>query len=148
MVLKVDIERIQANIVGGIATLETVKVDLERHIRPRRKGSIPAGEQVPTEIAVAQGGSRGYRWQQGEWNHGDLSRIALVHFSLRGQGILGGERGIGAESAMNESPVVLAVEASEGGRRKWFPIARRNKPKSSQNRERHYPTPQMKLHEG
>src|ERR1017187_1305412 len=92
-----------------------VEVDLQRGIRSRRDDAIPPDERIPARVDVVQSDGRGYRGLQGQGGECELSGIACVRFSFGGEGILRGERGIGAESAVNQTPVVLAVDPGEGG---------------------------------
>jgi len=82
MVLKVDVEGVQANVVGGVSARGAVEVDLEGSVRARRNGAIPARQQVIARVNVVQGDGRGYRRRQRHGYGGHLSRIAFVHFSF------------------------------------------------------------------
>src|ERR1035441_502156 len=110
MVLEVYIQRVEAEVVGGIVATGGVEVDLQRRIRLRGDGAIPPGKQVPARVDVVQSDGRGHRWRQRHGHSGHFSRIPSISLSLGGEGIPRGEGGIGAESAVDDTPVVLAIE--------------------------------------
>ena len=85
MLLKVDVEGIESETIGGIAAAAAIEVHLERGFRARRGHALPSRENIPTGKTVTQVKGCVDRRENGNNGSGPFPFIPPDRFALDGQ---------------------------------------------------------------